>query len=106
MARTGVAIFIILAGMGCGWAVRQFLITRMRSRHKSEFEALGSPSGRVLSSAAPKHSEQHVRFWKYLWGGKFFLLKDGPVSALAAAAVVSDAAMVAGVALLFWSVAR
>ena len=106
MARTGVAIFIILAGMGCGWAVRQFLITRMRSRHHGEFEALGSPSGRILSSGSPKHSEQHVRFWKYLWGGKFFLLNDGRVSILAAAALVSDAALVAGVVLLFWSVGR
>ena len=106
MAKTGVAIFIILAGMGCGWAVRQFLIARMRTRHHREFEALGSPSGRVLSSAAPKHNEQHVRFWKYLWGGKFFLLNDGRVSILAAAALVSDAVLLIGIVLLFSSVGK
>jgi hypothetical protein len=106
MARTGVAVLIILVAMAGGWAARQLLLRRMRARHQREFDALGSPSSRELSSMLPKHNELQVRFWKYLWGGKFLVLDDRRVSILAGAALISDAALVAGVALLFWSVGR
>ncbi|MBL0142949.1 MAG: hypothetical protein IPP91_12820 [Betaproteobacteria bacterium] len=103
MAVTGVAVLILLAAMASGWMLRALLLRTLRTRHPREFEALGNPSARHLSSMLPRHNEMHVQFWKYLWEGKVFLLKDDLATGLAWAALTSDVTLVASVVLLFWS---
>ncbi|MEP7068886.1 MAG: hypothetical protein ABI789_06585 [Usitatibacter sp.] len=106
MVAAGTAVLILLAAMASGWLLRLLLLKGLRTRHPGEFDALGNPSIRALSSFLPRYGEMQVQFWKYLWEGKVFLLKDAPLSALAWGALISDAALVAGVALLFLSAGK
>lgn len=106
MALTGLAVFVLLGAMASGWLARQLLLRTLRTRHPGEFDALGSPSDRQLSSLLPKHQDVQLKFRKYLWGGQIFRLEDRLVSALAAAALLSDAAMAAGAVVLFWAAAQ
>jgi hypothetical protein len=103
---TALAVLILLGAMGSGWLSRQLLLRTLRLRHPGEFDALGSPSRRQLSSLLPKHREVQLGFWMYLWGGKFLLLRDSRVSALGSAALVSDAAVVVSAVFLFWSAGK
>ena len=100
----GVAVAIILASMASGWLLRVSLIKMLRKSYPDEYARLGNPSSRRLGSLLPQYREMQIRFWKYLWDGEVFLLKDRLLSGLAAAALISDVALVAGVLLLFWSV--
>lgn len=102
----GIAVAVILASMACGWLSRALLIRTLRTKHPGEFSGLGRPSSRELGSLLPRHGEMQIQFWRYLWSGKVFQLKDNLASALATAALVSDVALGAGVALLLWTAAR
>jgi hypothetical protein len=98
----GMAILVLLAAMGCGWLFRLLILRMLRSRHPQEFADLGQPSSRQLVSLSPRLQELHIKFWKYLWGGKVFLNDDKRVTNLAWLALVSDAAVAGSVAVLFW----
>lgn len=100
------AILVLLGAMGCGWVFRRLLLGSLRSRHPGEFAALGQPSSRQLASLLPRHQELHLRFWKYVWGGKAFLLHDRRVSSLAGAALISDVAVAGGFIALLWFAAN
>lgn len=100
---TGMSVLLILAAMGGGWLSRRLLLGLLRARHPGEFDELGNPSTRQLGSVLPRHQEVQLRFWKYLWGGQVFRLGDGHASALAVAALLCDAALAVGMALLLWS---
>ena len=100
-----VAILILLAGMGVGWLVRNRLLRLLRDRHPGVFAELGYPSVRSLASVLPRHGEVQVRFWRYLWGGKVFRINDRGASVLASIALLADAGLVIGAALLLWSAA-
>ena len=102
----GVAAVIILASMASGWLSRVLLLRTLRNRHPSEFAALEHPSSRQLGSLLPRFGEMQIQFWRYLWDGKFFLLKDKLVSGLASAALISDVALASGVVLLLWAAGR
>ncbi len=99
---TGVAIVTLLLAMGCGWLFRNLLLRVLRERHPDEFAALGQPTSRQLASLSPKLHELHLRFWKYLWGGRVFQVKDNLVALLAAGALLADAALIAGIAIFLW----
>ncbi|MDP2108876.1 MAG: hypothetical protein Q8J67_07495 [Rhodocyclaceae bacterium] len=99
---TGIAIVIILLAMGSGWLFRHLLLRVLRERHPDEFAALGQPTSQQLASLSPKLQELHLRFWKYLWGGKVFQIRDRLVTGLAAAALLADAALIVGVAIFLW----
>lgn len=101
---TGIAIVTILLAMGCGWLCRSLLLRVLRERHPDEFAALGHPTSRQLASLSPKLHELHLRFWKYLWGGRVFQVKDGRVRLLAVGALLADAALLVGVAIFLWLV--
>ncbi len=101
---TGVAIVIILLAMGCGWLFRNLLLRVLRERHPREFAALGQPTSQQLASLSPRLQELHIQFWKYLWGGKIFLIKDRLVASLAGAALIADAALIGGVVIFLWFV--
>lgn len=103
---TGVAVIALLAGMGGAWLFRRLLLARLRDRHPREFAGLGQPSEKQLNSIHPKHHEQQIAFWKYLWEGGAFRLDDGVASGLAAAALVSDVALGAGIVMLVWSAGK
>jgi hypothetical protein len=105
IVATGISIFILMGAMAAGWLSRRLLLDVLRTRHPREFESLGNPSHKQLSSLSPRNREVQVSFWRYLWEGKAFLLKDGLVSGLAWVALISDAVLVAGAVLLVWSVA-
>jgi hypothetical protein len=100
---TGVAVLIILVAMASNWLFRSLLLGALRSRHPREFAELGHPSSRQLASLFPRYRELQLRFWKHLWGGKFFLIKDRLVSGFAWGALIADVALVAGVIVFLWS---
>ncbi|MBA3032196.1 MAG: hypothetical protein KKF85_12335 [Gammaproteobacteria bacterium] len=99
---TGVAIVTILVAMGSGWLFRNLLLRVLRERHPDEFAALGQPTSQQLASLSPKLQELHLQFWRYLWGGKVFQIKDGLVTGLAGAALLADAALIVGVVVFLW----
>lgn len=100
---TGIAVVIILAGMAGGWLFRRLLLATLRKRHPREFAELGQPSDKQLASILPKHREQQIQFWKYLWDGRAFRLNDRLASGLAVASLVSDVALAVGLLVLLWS---
>jgi hypothetical protein len=102
----GVAITIILLAMGSSWIIRGLLLRQLRDRFPDEFAALGYPSRRQLESMLPRYQELHIRFWKYLWGGKVFLVNDKLVSSLAGAALLADIALAGGALVLLWSAGK
>lgn len=99
---TGIAIVTILLAMGCGWLCRNLLLRVLRERHPEEFAALGQPTSRQLASLSPKLHELHLRFWKYLWGGRVFQVRDGLVALLALGALFADVVLIVGVAVFVW----
>lgn len=99
---TGMAIVTILLAMGCGWLFRNLLLRVLRERHPDEFAALGQPTSRQLASLSPKLHELHLRFWKYLWGGRVFRVRDGRVALLAVGTLLADAVPLVGVAIFLW----
>lgn len=101
---TGAAIVIILLAMGGGWLFRNLLLRVLRERHPDEFAALGQPTSQQLASLSPKLQELHLQFWRYLWGGKVFQVKDRLVASLAAGALLADVALIIGVAIFLWYV--
>lgn len=102
----GIAAAIILASMACGWLLRVLLLRRLRTKHPREFAELGHPSSRQLGSLLPRYGEMQVQFWRYLWSGKVYLMKDNVASGLASAALISDVALGAGVVLLLWAAGK
>ncbi|MHB1429819.1 MAG: hypothetical protein ACYCVW_14075 [Rhodocyclaceae bacterium] len=92
----------ILLAMGCGWLFRNLLLRVLRERHPDEFAALGQPTSRQLASLSPKLHELHLGFWKYLWGGRVFQVKDSMVALLAVGALLADAALIVGVVVFLW----
>jgi hypothetical protein len=78
----------------------------LRDKHPPEFAALGHPSNRRLASLLPRDQELQVQFWKYLWGGRIFMVNDKLVSKLAVAALFADVALAIGVMMLLWSAAN
>ena len=100
---TGAAFVIILVGMAGSWGFRALLLRTLRERHPDEFAALGRPSTRQLDSVMPRNQNVQLQFWHYLWDGKVFEVNDRLVTGLGRAALISDVALVAGVAVLFWS---
>lgn len=103
-AMAGIAVMVILVAMGCSWMSRGLLLRALRDRHPGEFTALGQPTNRQLGSFLPRHQELQIRFWKYLWGGKFALTGDSYASVLSWVLRVSDVALAAGVLALLWAV--
>lgn len=101
---TGMAIVTILLAMGCGWLFRNLLLRVLRERHPDEFAALGQPTSQQLASLSPKLHELHLRFWKYLWGGRVFQVKDNLVALLAVGALLADAVLIVGVMVFLWVV--
>jgi hypothetical protein len=98
----GMAILFLLAAMASGWLFRLLLLRVLRNRYPQEFAELGQPSSRQLVSLSPRLHELHIKFWKYLWGGKVFLINDKRLSNLARVALISDIAAAGSVAVLFW----
>lgn len=101
---TGVAIVTILLAMGSAWLFRNLLLRVLRDRHPDEFAALGQPTSQQLASLSPRLQELHIQFWRYLWGGKVFQVKDKLVTGLATAALLADVALIIGVAIFLWYV--
>ena len=99
----GIAVIALLAGLAGGWLFRRLLLRTLRDRHPREFAELGQPSSKQLDSLLPRHHEQQIQFWKYLWEGRAFRLNDRLASGLAVAALVSDAALACGLVMLVWS---
>lgn len=99
---TGIAIVIILLAMGSGWLFRNLLLRVLRERHPDEFAALGRPTSQQLASLSPKLQELHLQFWRYLWGGQVFRVRDPLVAILAGAALLADATLLVGVAIFLW----
>ena len=100
-----VGVLILLVAMGTSWAVRGLLLRTLRERHPLVFAELGHPSPRNLASVLPRHGDLQVKFWRYLWGGKVFLIQDRQASMLASVALLADVGMAIGAALLLWSAA-
>jgi len=100
---SGVAIVIILLAMASNWIFRGLLLRMLRNRYPAEFAELGHPSYRQLASLLPRDQELQIQFWKYLWGGKAFLVNDKLVSILAGAALFADVALLIGILVLLWS---
>ena len=100
----GPAAVIIMAGMGGGWLFRTLLLRLLRTRHPDDFAGLGSPSTRQLASLYPRFQDLQIAFFRYLWGGAVFRVKDPAVALLGAAALACDAALVVGVVVLVVSV--
>ena len=99
---TGIAIVTILLAMGSGWLFRNLLLRVLQEKHPEEFAALGQPTSKQLASLSPKLQELHLQFWRYLWGGKVFQVKDRLVAGLAVGALLADAALIVGVAIFLW----
>jgi hypothetical protein len=99
---TGMAIVIILLAMGSSWLFRNLLLRVLQEKHPDEFAALGQPTSQQLASLSPRLQELHIQFWKYLWGGKVFQVKDRLVAGLAIGALFADAALIVGVAIFLW----
>jgi len=91
--------------MAGSWLVRGLLLKLLRNRHPYDFAELGHPSNRQLASLLRRDQELQIQFWKYLWGGKIFLVNDKLVSGLAVTALIADVALVVGVIMLLWSAA-
>lgn len=102
-ATAGMAFVILLVAMGIDALCRILLLNHLREKYPQEYATLGQPSTRQLESLLPRYQDLHLKFWKYLWGGKAFLLKDKPVSSLAAIALLADIVMIACVAVFLWS---
>jgi hypothetical protein len=102
----GIAAAIILASMACGWLLRVLLLRTLRIKHPREFAELGCPSSRHLGSLLPRYGEMQIQFWRFLWSGKVFLMKDHVASGLASAALISDVTLGAGVVLLVWAAGK
>lgn len=102
-AMTGVAVLTILGAMAGSWLFRGLLLRTLRLRHPDEFAGLGSPSMRQLTSLFPRFREMQIRFWRYLWGGQVFLVRDRLVVGLAWAALIADFVLAIGVAMLVWA---
>jgi len=98
----GMAFLILLAAMACGWIFRLLILRMLRIRFPREFAELGEPSNRQIVSLSPRLQELHIRFWKYLWGGKVFLINDRHLSFLAWVALISDIAVAGSVVVLVW----
>ncbi len=103
---TAAAITIILLAMAASWIIRGLLLRLLRNKHPAEFAALGYPSRRQLDSMLPRYQELHIRFWKYIWGGKAFLVNDKFVSSLAGAALLADVALAVGALALLWAAGK
>ncbi|MDP2171119.1 MAG: hypothetical protein Q8J96_11925 [Rhodocyclaceae bacterium] len=101
---SGIAIVIILLSMGSGWLFRKLLLRVLQEKHPEEFAALGQPTSKQLDSLSPRLQELHLKFWRYLWGGKVFQVKDRLVASLAVGALLADAALIIGVAIFLWFV--
>lgn len=101
-ALVGVAVLVILGAMGAGWLLRALLLRTLEKGHPEEFARLGRPSSRQLASLMPRFREMQLEFWKYLWEGRVFGLKDRRLTALAVAALACDVVLVAGVVLIAW----
>lgn len=99
-------VLLFFAAMAGSWLFRFALLRTLRLRHPAEFAALGAPSSRQLESMLPRHQEMHLRFWKYLWGGKAFLLGDRLVSGLALTALLSDVVLGGSAVALVWFAGR
>jgi hypothetical protein len=80
---TGLAVIEILVGMGGSWLFRELLIKTL----------------------IPRYQDMQIQFWKFVWGGRAFRVKDQVVTVLAAAILISNIVLAAGVILLLWSVA-
>ena len=91
---------IILTAMAGSWLFRGLLLRALRIRHPGEFAELGQPTYQQLVSLFPRFREMQLRFWKHLWGGSLFLLRDRRISVLAWAAILADVALAVGVVLL------
>ena len=102
-ALAGMALMTILLAMGLSWVFRVLLLKQLQSRFPEQFSLLGSPRPKQLTSLLPRHQGIHVSVWKYLWGGAVFQLKDGRLSMLALAALLSDIVLVGGVAFFLWA---
>ena len=105
-AFVAVAMAIILVSMASGWLLRALLLRMLRNRHPREFADLGHPSSRQLDSLLPRYREVQIQFWRYLWGGKVFRVRDRLVSGVASAALIADVALAAGVVLLLWAAGK
>jgi hypothetical protein len=102
---TGLAVIEILVGMGGSWLFRELLIKTLRTKHPQLFSELGEPSSRKLSTIIPRYQDMQIQFWKFVWGGRAFRVKDDVVTVLATAILISNIVLAAGVILLLWSVA-
>jgi hypothetical protein len=102
-ATAGMAIVILLVAMGIDWLCRVLLLNHLREKFPQEYAALGQPSTRQLESLLPRYQDLHLKFWKYLWGGRAFVLKDKFISSLAMIALCADVVMIACVAVFLWS---
>jgi len=102
----GHAVVIILVAMAASWLFRGLLLRILRERHPDEFAELGQPTYRQLASLFPRFQDLQIQFWKYLWGGKVFRVKDRLVSILGWAALGADVALAVGVVLLLWSAGK
>lgn len=101
-----VAVLVLLAAMAGSWGCRAVLLRMLRARHPLEFEGLGRPSIRSLESMLPRHGEQQLRFWQYIWGDQSLRVADPSVRRLAWTARGCDVALVASVVVLFMTAAR
>jgi len=101
----GPSVIAILAGMGGGLLFRELLIRTIRTHHPETFTELGEPSSRKLSTIIPRYQDMQIRFWKFIWGGQAFRLRDQIVSILSVAILVSNIVLAAGVVGLLWAVA-
>jgi len=101
----GPAVIAVLAGGIGGWIFRELLIKNLRTRHPQIFTELGEPTSRQLSTIIPRYQEQQIRFWKFIWGGKAFQVKDRDVTLFAMGILVSNTLLGFGVVTLLWLVA-
>ena len=100
-----IGVLILLTAMGASWVARGLLLRTLRERHPHVFAELGQPSPRKLTSVLPRHGNLKVEFWKFLWGGKVFLIRDRQASMLASIALLADVGLAIWAALLLWSAA-
>jgi len=84
---------------------RELLIKNLRTKHPQVYTELGEPTSRQLSTIIPRYQEQQIRFWKFIWGGKAFQIKDRDVSLLAMGILISNILLGFGVITLLWVVA-
>ena len=104
-AVTGYALFVLLAGMGAGWALRRALLALLRKRHPEEFARLGRPTGKQLESHLPRHREMHLGLWRFLWNGDHRRVDDAQVARLVWGIRAADLVLALGAVALFAAVA-